>query len=102
MPYGMYISAEGAAAQAQRSRDRARRLLELKAGSIQLIIYTATGALSFSDEKVIRRSAILFRVPCITTLSGARAAAEAIAARKGEKVRVWSLQQIHEAKKTTA
>ncbi|PYT28542.1 MAG: carbamoyl phosphate synthase large subunit [Acidobacteria bacterium] len=74
----------------------------LKAGSIQLIIYTATGALSFSDEKVIRRSAILFRVPCITTLSGARAAAEAIAAVKGEKVRVWSLQQIHEAKKTTA
>src|SRR5207249_1429355 len=64
----------------------------LKAGSIQLIIYTATGALSFSDEKVIRRSAILFRVPCITTLSGARAAAEAIAAVKGEKVRVWSLQ----------
>ena len=73
---------------------------QLKAGAIQLVIYTATGALSFSDEKAIRRSAILFRVPCITTLSGARAAVEAIAARRREPVRVWSLQQIHEARRT--
>ena len=72
----------------------------LKAGAIQLVIYTATGALSFSDEKAIRRSAILFRVPCITTLSGARAAVEAIAARKRDPIRVWSLQQIHEQKRT--
>ena len=72
----------------------------LKAGTIQLVIYTATGAPSFSDEKVIRRSAILFRVPCITTLSGARAAVEAIAARKRDPIRVWSLQQIHERKRT--
>ncbi|HUJ21689.1 MAG TPA: carbamoyl-phosphate synthase large subunit, partial [Bryobacteraceae bacterium] len=69
---------------------------QLKAGAIQLVIYTATGALSFSDEKAIRRSAIAFRVPCITTLSGARAAVEAMAARKREPIRVWSLQQIHE------
>ncbi len=73
---------------------------QLKAGAIHLVIYTATGALSFSDEKAIRRGAILFRVPCITTLSGARAAVEAIAARKRGPIRVWSLQQIHEAKRT--
>jgi carbamoyl-phosphate synthase large subunit len=72
----------------------------LKVGSIQLVIYTATGALSFSDEKAIRRGAILFRVPCITTLSGARAAVEAIAARTRQPIRVWSLQQIHESKRT--
>jgi carbamoyl-phosphate synthase large subunit len=72
----------------------------LKAGTIQLVIYTATGALSFSDEKAIRRSAILFRIPCITTLSGARAAVEAIAALKRDPIRVWSLQQIHERKRT--
>jgi carbamoyl-phosphate synthase large subunit len=30
----------------------------LKAGSLQLIIYTATGAHSFSDEKAIRRTAV--------------------------------------------
>ena len=73
---------------------------QLKAGAIQLAIYTTAGALSFTDEKAIRRSAILFRVPCITTLSGARAAVEAVAARKRDPIRVWSLQQIHEQKRT--
>ncbi|MDQ6678537.1 MAG: carbamoyl-phosphate synthase large subunit, partial [Acidobacteriota bacterium] len=62
----------------------------LKAGSLQLVIYTATGAVSFSDEKAIRRSAVLYRVPCITTLSGARAAAEAVASRRRDPIRVWS------------
>ena len=74
----------------------------LKAGGLQLVIYTATGALSFTDEKSIRRSAILHRVPCITTLSGARAAAEAVASRRRDPVRVWSLQEIHAPKPTRA
>ena len=67
----------------------------LKAGSIQLIVYTTTGALSFEDEKSIRRAAVQYRVPCITTMSGARAAVEAIASRQRDPVRVWSLQEIH-------
>ena len=46
---------------------------------MQLVIYTTTGAPAFSDEKAIRRSAVTYRVPCITTMSGARAAAEAVA-----------------------
>jgi hypothetical protein len=37
----------------------------------------------------------MHRVPCITTMSGARAAAEAMAARKRDPIRVWSLQEIH-------
>ncbi|MFB3825443.1 MAG: carbamoyl-phosphate synthase large subunit [Bryobacteraceae bacterium] len=67
----------------------------LKAGSIQLAIYTTTGAPAFFDEKAIRRAALAYRVPCITTLSGARAAAEAVAARRRDPIRVWSLQDIH-------
>jgi carbamoyl-phosphate synthase large subunit len=67
----------------------------LKAGSLKLIIYTTTGALSFEDEKSIRRAAITWRVPCITTMSGARAAAEAVASRLRDPIRVWSLQEIH-------
>jgi carbamoyl-phosphate synthase large subunit len=68
----------------------------LKAGSLDLIIYTATsGAHAFSDEKAIRRNAVTYRVPCITTMSGARAAAEAIASRRHDPIRVWSLQEIH-------
>src|SRR5262249_19049457 len=67
----------------------------LKGGSIQLAIYTTTGASAFADEKSIRRSAIQYRVPCITTMSGARAAADAVAARLRDPIRVWSLQEIH-------
>ena len=70
----------------------------LKAGSIQLIIYTTNGAISFEDEKSIRRSAVQHRVPCITTLSGARAAAEAVASKLRDPIRVWSLQEIHGGK----
>ena len=55
----------------------------LKAGSLNLIIYTGTsGAHAFADEKAIRRNAVTYRVPCITTMSGARAAVEAIASRR--------------------
>ncbi len=72
----------------------------LKGGSIQLAIYTTTGAPAFLDEKAIRRSAVMYRVPCITTMSGARAAAEGVAARLRDPIRVWSLQEIHEGKKT--
>ncbi len=67
----------------------------IKAGTLDLIIYTATGAHSFSDEKAIRRAAISHRVPCITTLSAAKAAVEAVASRREDPVRVWSLQDIH-------
>ncbi|MFN7936921.1 MAG: carbamoyl-phosphate synthase large subunit [Bryobacteraceae bacterium] len=68
----------------------------LKAGSLQLVIYTTTGGHSFSDEKAIRRFALTYRVPCITTMSGAKAAAEAMASRRRDPIRVWTLQEIHE------
>ncbi len=35
-------------------------------------------------------------------MSGARAAAEAIASRKRDPIRVWSLQEIHERAKAPA
>jgi carbamoyl-phosphate synthase large subunit len=74
----------------------------LKAGSIQLAVYTTAGAPAFFDEKAIRRSAVMHRVPCITTMSGARAAVEAMAARKRDPIRVWNLQEIHARTKTVA
>ncbi|HEX4596095.1 MAG TPA: carbamoyl-phosphate synthase large subunit, partial [Bryobacteraceae bacterium] len=67
----------------------------LKVSSLQLVIYTTTGAHSFSDEQAIRRAAVAYRVPCITTMSGAKAAAQAVASRRRDPIRVWSLQQIH-------
>ena len=75
----------------------------LKAGSISLIIYTGTtGAHAFADEKAIRRNAVTYRVPCITTISGARAAVEAIASKGRDPIRVWSLQEIHGTTTTVA
>jgi carbamoyl-phosphate synthase large subunit len=68
----------------------------LKGGKIQLAIYTTTGAPAFHDEKAIRRAAVTYRVPCITTMSGAHAAVEAVAARLRDPIRVWNLQEIHE------
>jgi carbamoyl-phosphate synthase large subunit len=68
----------------------------IKAGSLALIVYTATsGAHAFVDEQAIRRNAVTYRVPCITTMSGARAAVEAITSRRRDPIRVWSLQEIH-------
>jgi carbamoyl-phosphate synthase large subunit len=68
----------------------------MKAGAVQLVVYTGTsGAHSFSDERAIRRAAVSWRVPCITTISGARAAAEGAISKRRDPIRVWSLQEIH-------
>jgi carbamoyl-phosphate synthase large subunit len=74
----------------------------MKGGSIQLVVYTLAGAHSFSDEKAIRRTAIACHVPCITTMSAAKAVAEAVASRRRDPIRVWSLQEIHAREKTQA
>ncbi len=75
----------------------------MKSGAVDLVIYTPTsGAHAFSDEKAIRRTALTHRLPCITTMSGARAALEAIASRRRDPVRVWSLQEIHGAARVSA
>jgi carbamoyl-phosphate synthase large subunit len=71
----------------------------LKGGAIQMAIYTTTGGTAFNDEKSIRRSAVSYRIPCITTMSGARAATDAIASRRRDPIRVWSLQEIHQRQK---
>ena len=68
----------------------------IKGREVQLIIYTPAGAQSFSDERQIRRTALSYGIPCITTISAARAAAEAMASRRRDPIRVWSLQQIHQ------
>ncbi len=66
----------------------------LKAGKLNLIIYTTTGGHSFPDEQTIQRNAVTYRTPCITTISGAKAAAEAVASQRRDPIRVWSLQEL--------
>ncbi len=63
----------------------------MKAGQVKLVIYTTTGGHTFKDERDIRRTAVAYRIPCITTISGAKAAAQAIVSRKRDPIRVCRL-----------
>ncbi len=67
----------------------------VKGEKIQLIINTPQGADPWFDEKAIRRASIFHRIPAITTLAAARAAAEGIAALQRRQVTIHALQQLH-------
>ena len=71
----------------------------IKDRQLALIINTPAGAHSFQDEKVIRRAAMQQNVLCITTLSGAKAAADGMAARRTQSLQVRSLQELHVGEK---
>src|SRR6266702_2763003 len=60
----------------------------IKGDRIQLIVNTPRGQDTFFDEKAIRRAAVTARIPTITTLAAARAAAEGIAALQRGEVNV--------------
>jgi carbamoyl-phosphate synthase large subunit len=67
----------------------------IKNGEIQLVINTPAGKLSKYDDSYIRKAAIKYRVPYITTLAAAKAAAKGIAAYLKGKSDVKSLQSYH-------
>jgi carbamoyl-phosphate synthase large subunit len=69
----------------------------IKEGRIQLIVNTPRGQDAIFDEKAIRRAAVLARIPTITTLAAAQAAADGIAAMQKHKPTVNALQQLHKA-----
>ncbi|HEY0263635.1 MAG TPA: carbamoyl-phosphate synthase large subunit [Granulicella sp.] len=73
----------------------------IKGERIQLIINTPRGLDTVFDEKAIRRAAVLARIPTITTLAAARAAAEGIAALQDGIVEVYAIQSLHQARETT-
>jgi carbamoyl-phosphate synthase large subunit len=72
----------------------------IKGERIHLIVNTPHGVDPWFDEQAIRRAAVMARIPTITTLSAARAAAEGIAALQRGELRVQALQQLH-AERTT-
>ncbi len=61
-------------------------------GEIALVINTPLGRESHEDDGAIRRTALKYDVPCITTLSGAMAAAEGIEALRKDGLSVRPLQ----------
>ena len=70
----------------------------VKTGKVDMIINTPLGRESFYDEKSIRRAAIRYNIPCITTLSAANAAARGIRALVEQTLEVSPLQALHSKK----
>ena len=62
---------------------------------IQLVINTPIGKLSLHDDSYIRKAAIKYKVPYITTIAAAIAAAKGIAAFRKGHGRAKSLQNYH-------
>jgi carbamoyl-phosphate synthase large subunit len=67
----------------------------IKSKQVHLIINTPLGRVSFYDERAIRRAAMQYSVPCVTTMTGATATVAAIRALREEQLSVRSLQEYH-------
>ncbi|MHC4842326.1 MAG: carbamoyl-phosphate synthase large subunit [Planctomycetota bacterium] len=67
----------------------------IKNKEIQLIVNTPIGKMSQHDDSYIRKSAIKYKVPYITTTAAAAATAKGIAAKQNGESLVKSLQSYH-------
>jgi carbamoyl-phosphate synthase large subunit len=62
---------------------------------VSMVINTPLGRESFFDDRAVRRAAMMAGVPCITTITGAAAAVDAIRAQRTEGLDVRSLQDYY-------
>ncbi len=67
----------------------------IKNREIQLVVNTPSGKLSVEDDSYIRKAAIKYKVPYITTTAAAVSAAKGIAAYRKGHGKVKSLQEYH-------
>jgi carbamoyl-phosphate synthase large subunit len=65
---------------------------EIKNGRIQLIVNTPSGEEAQADGQLLRRSALTYKLPIITTVAGARATVEAIRSLRESELEVKALQ----------
>jgi carbamoyl-phosphate synthase large subunit len=65
-------------------------------GGVQLIFNTTEGAQAIADSFSLRRTALTHNIPYYTTVAGARAAVQAIAALRAGSLEVASLQSYFE------
>ncbi len=68
---------------------------EIKSGAIQLIINTPIGKMSATDDAYIRKAAIKYRIPYVTTTAAAHASVVGIAEHRSGRACVKSLQKYH-------
>jgi carbamoyl-phosphate synthase large subunit len=74
----------------------------IKQGEVALVINTPLGRASHYDEQAIRRAALQYNVPCVTTMTGAQALVEALGSRAAKKeIAVYALQDLHAASVAT-
>ncbi len=64
----------------------------IKNGEIQMIINTPSGEEAQADGKLIRRTALGYKVPIVTTIAGAKATAAAIKSLQSQPLEVKALQ----------
>ncbi|MEB3119364.1 MAG: carbamoyl-phosphate synthase large subunit [Limnothrix sp.] len=62
-------------------------------GQVQLVINTPAGEQAQFDDRAIRRTALVYKVPIITTIAGAKATAAAIRSLQSQPLTVKSLQE---------
>ena len=62
-------------------------------GQVQLVINTPSGEQAQFDDRAIRRTALVYKVPIITTIAGAKATADAIRSLQSQPLTVKSLQE---------
>jgi len=62
---------------------------------VDIVVNTPLGRESFFDDRTVRRAAMMHEVPCITTLTGAAAAVQAIRALREQGLGVRALQDYH-------
>ncbi len=67
----------------------------MKSGEIQLLVNTPSGGQSSAQSADIRRTAIAYKIPYISTTAAAIAAAKGIAARREGRPKVRPVQQYH-------
>ena len=69
----------------------------IKNGEIDLVVNTPAGRLSEYDDSYIRKNAIKYKIPYITTTSAALSSTEGIKERQIGEYKVRSLQEYHSA-----
>jgi carbamoyl-phosphate synthase large subunit len=80
---------------AKLSEGRPHVIDHIKNEEINLVINTSTGRKTASDAYLIRRATLVYNLPYATTIAGARAFVQAIAAICEGELQVTSLQEYH-------
>jgi carbamoyl-phosphate synthase large subunit len=92
-----YLATQGLAVErVQKLHERRPHIGDLLInGQVAMVVNTPLGRASHEDDAEIRKLALKHGVPCVTTLSGARAAAEGIASLRDDGIGVTPLQELH-------